>query len=165
MRYEFAGVGTGTLGGTSFQDAPFLLTLRGDTSHVIFLRDRGLYYLDGPSSFSIEGAGAGNFSAPTRAIAHPGNSAAGLSRGGPDGLDLVDLFEPDFAAYDLKTPFPLVREDEPTAVEQFANVATTAGLLTFSSIDYVTFRAVPEPSSVLTLAGLSAVVSLRRRRR
>ena len=48
-----------------------------------------------------------------------------------------------------------------TAVDQFQNVATSAGSLSFSSITNVTFVAnvVPEPSS-LALCGVAALVGL-----
>ena len=167
MRYEFTGVGTGTLGTTPFTNAPFVINLMGDTANIIRVGS-DVHSLDGTSTFFIDGLGLGDFTQPTRVFSNVGVSAIGFSRGttGTESpTDLIDLHDPAFAGYDLRRPFPLFREEDPTAVGQFRNVSTSRGLLTFSSIDYVTFQAFPEPASAAILAAVGTAAALRRRRR
>ena len=163
IRFEFKGVGSGSLAAKSFENAPFAIQLSGDTANVA--RNVDVYTLAGPSSFYIGGVGSGDFAITTRVFSNNGIPAVGFSRGGASGSDLVDLFEVSLAGYDLKKPFGLVREEDPQAVSQFRDVDTTAGLLTFSSMEYVTFQAFPEPSSAALLIGLAGAATLRRSRR
>lgn len=165
IRYEFTGVGSGQLGATPFTDARFVFSLEADTANVQFVPP-DLHTVDAPTAFSIGGVGSGTFITPTRVCSHLTNRAVCFSRAGTSGSDLVDLFgEPELAGYDLKRPIALVREEDPVAVSQFEGVVTTLGTLSFSSIDFVTFRAVPEPSAAGMALVAVAAATLRRRRR
>jgi hypothetical protein len=163
IRFEFTGVGTGSLAGKTFTNAPFFINLYGDTANIT-RPSSDVYSLEGSSNFNIEGIGSGDFTQSTRVFSNVGNRTVGFSRGSSSGSsDLVNLTDPAFAGYDLTRPLALVREEDPTAVSQFNNISTSLGLLTFTAIDVVTFRAVPEPSAGLAALGL-AIVTLRRRR-
>ncbi len=170
MQYTFQGIGTGTLGSTSFTEASFTITVLADRQ--LITAGGGIFSVNSTlATISIAGFSVTTFVTATRVFSNEKLSVAGFSRAGRRGQDLVDIANAAFATYNLTTSFGPVFVAVPFAVYQFQNVATTAGLLSFSSIRDVTFQAVrlgktmipgrplmpvPEPGT-LTLVALGAL--------
>ena len=169
----FSGVATGTLGTTSFTDAPFTVTSTGNTSSV--------FVTPGPSD-NLPGIGA------TIDIAgfSPAIFTDATSWGDPEGsgdiifndatlnteiLGFTRLFA-GLEAYQFQNSigpisggFPFI----PNIFENFQNIPTSQGLLTITTTSANVFTAAvatPEPASRwLAFAGLSAVFIFGRMRR
>jgi hypothetical protein len=142
-QYYFHGVGSGTLGSQVFGDAAFTILLTADTSDICQCTSSTVFEVEGPSRISIQGIDSAEFTIPTRVFSNVSVAAVGFSRALP--LDLRDFFgmrEPEFAGYALGTSIGPIFEPEPSAVNQFVNVPTSQGLLTFSSIEHVLFAAI-----------------------
>src|SRR5215472_8370738 len=66
LKYVFTGTASGTVGSTSFTNAPLTVSTTGDTSNVVLTGT--IYVLNVPpggASFSIGGVGSGTFSDAT----------------------------------------------------------------------------------------------------
>jgi len=168
--YTFEGVGVGSLDARTFE-AEFTITMATDTAGIVEVVP-GAFDVEGPSTIDIFGFPQGTFLIPTRVFANDNVDAVGFSRARSiGGADLVDLFDPVFNGYHLNTDFGPIVEPDPVAVNQFANVPLDIGLLTFNTIDIVTFTArtgqeAPEPGALGLLAlGLAAGAGWLRRRK
>jgi len=173
IQYIFTGVGSGTVGERLFTNAPFTIVATADTKDVQRVPELGgdlIYSVAAPAMIQIEGIGGGAINVPTRVFSSdpvPGGVSPfpmlGLSRlPHYDGINLLDVDDPSLAGYALRTATGPVFEDNPGAVDQFQNVPSALGRISFRDMDFVIFRAVPEPSGLLLLP-LTAFV-LRRRR-
>lgn len=167
MTYLFSGSGSGTMGGSAFTSQSFLVSITGDASGVAFsdlLLTIGIFGL--PGTITIGSGPAISF---TEALVVFGSTTSGavgfgnLVQGNliagvvaaPSGVDLVSNFGPASAANgDL---------------DQFVDVATSGGLLTFSAMSDFTFQSiattVPEPAAPVLVVVSMAGLALARRRR
>lgn len=164
INYEINGVGSGSLNGVAFNEQSFTFSLQGDTANFT---SPGFYESIDPlnsASVSVNGVGSTTFLIPTR-LGIAGN-AVFFSREGGGGLDLFDFIIDN--PVDLTTSFGPVAGYNVFALNQFVDVQTSLGLLTFSAADSVTFSAavVPEPETyALMLGGLGMTALVARRRR
>lgn len=165
LAYSISGTGSGTLGGVSFTDTAFSFTLSGETAN---LSGNLLDPLDS-ASFSIDGVGSGSFQIDTRL----GVSAGGVvffSRAGTGALDLFNFWSN--LPVDLASDFSVGMIGNATALDQFNDVATTAGALGFDSASNITFASeviqlseVPLPAAAwMLIAGLGGLVLASRKR-
>lgn len=163
--YTIVGTGSGFLGAYEFNDAAFTFTLIGSDAHYTSGALSRIDPLD-EVKVAIAGIGAGVLSVPTQLFLVDG--AAGLSRATSSGADLFDMIIPTIGG--LLQKFS-VQSSQVFALNQFQNVATTAGDLTVNSSSNVTFAhdasagAVPEPAAwTLMIAGFGLVGATLRRR-
>jgi hypothetical protein len=168
--YIFSGIGTGTAGPYSFNNAAFSLKVYSDTSDVAivgFTGGKNVYSTDASSALiTVAGIGTGTFTEGTRVFDAQGIDILGFSLSYTLGAG--DLWDFDCAAagsYDLSGP---VGPDTATPAPYSANISsqpTTLGLLTFNSVPTVTFSAVlvSEPSCIY-LCGVAVVGALFSRR-
>lgn len=163
ITYQFRATGgNGEFNGNQFNDAAFLITVTADTSNIVEFSP-GIYDVDGIATIEMPGVTTGTFVTPTRVYSNNLVPGAGFSRSRTiGGSDLLDLDEPAFAGYALTAPFGPVFEDTPLAVDQFSNVQLDTGMLSFFSVDTVTFVALPEPMTA-ALLGLGGLFIRRRR--
>jgi len=169
ITYSFTGTGTGVIGGTAFADAPFQFILNADTTQVALEPMRGaIGIMDLLGRFTIDGVGTVTFTRPTFVF---GGNGRDLIRFGDDTVgNYIAIFDDTLglAAYDLRSNFgPITSHND--NLDQFHDIPTDRGLLTYSVMSPVTFRStvdatVPEPALVLLMgAGLVlAAVRLRR---
>jgi hypothetical protein len=158
LRYTIDGTGSLTLGATDYTDVDFRFTLIGEPS--------GLGFAVLPLSsatLSLSGAVDALFLGPTRLGI---NSANVVFFARNEALDISDLF--DFTVpvrVDLAQPFGPVTGVGVFGLNQFIEVPTSLGALTFLSSSDVQFAAtaVPLPASLPLLAGAVAMVVVRRR--
>jgi len=163
ISYRFTGVGSGTLNGTPFNTAQFIIQVATtDTTLITSSKDmfNELIY-NTPSSITstiaISGIGSDTITEGTRLFSNTSVGAIGLQRSA-DG-DLMNLG--GFPNYDLKSAAGPVT-GVPGAINQFGNLGTSHGSLNFSSVPTATFQAfVPEPGA-LSLLTVTVSLALRR---
>ena len=142
--YVFKGIGSGTLGTTPLANGRFVIRLFSNTADITQLSNF-LVDTEGPASLSIDGFPTARFQLPTRVFSNTAVPAVGFSRATSiGGIDLLDLFEPDFAGYRLGTPLGPVLELNP--LNFIDAIPTCQGPVTFDTVDEVTFEAlIPAP--------------------
>jgi hypothetical protein len=158
--YTISGVGSGSLNGTAFTDQNFLFSLVGDSSSGNPIDP--LF----SATVSIAGFGTTTLSIPTR-LGLANSSAVYFSRSGMGGLDLFDFYVQNGSLVNgLVGPFS-VTGTSIFALNQFQNVGSSLGALTFNSSSNVTFTAaVPEPETyAMMMAGLGMLGFIARRRK
>lgn len=131
LTYTIEGNGSGSLGGASFGDADFVITMVGDTDTF---SGEDINPLE-CASVSIDGFGTTIFNIGTR-LGFNGNLTVFFSRS--TDLDLFDFFVD--APLDLTAPFAPVTGTIAYDLSQFVDVDTTMGLLTFVSSSDVIFQ-------------------------
>lgn len=163
INYTISGNGSGSLAGLSFTDQDFSISMIGDTANY----SSGSYDVIDPlnsATVAINGFGTTTFSIPTR-LGISGNIVF-FSRAGNGGLDLFDFFLN--APVDLQNAFGPVIGTSVFALDQFVDVSTSLGALTFYDSTSVNFSAavVPEPETwAMLLAGMGvSALAVRRRR-
>ncbi len=173
IQYRIAGTGSGSLAGVGFIDRAYAFNLIGDTTFLSTDLIDGSQVLDPLSNASVnlDGVGLATFSIGTR-LGQLANTVAFFSRSGLGGLDLFDF---DLAApVDLGNAFAGVTGSNVSALNQFIDVVTSLGALTFTASSDVSFSAIsltpvtpiPEPQTyALLLAGLGVVGALVARRK
>ena len=165
--YTITGTGSGSLNGISFTDSAFTFTLTGDTANL----SSGTIDPLNSALVTIAGLGSTTIGIQTELGTTPDGSVTFLSRSGSD-LDLFDFF--NSSTVDLGVSFGPITGTNIFALNQFQNVASSAGSLTFNTSSSVQFSGVvgaaaplPEPGTwALMLLGFGAVgVSIRRARK
>lgn len=87
LTYTHSGTGSGSIGGTNFSSANFIITMQVDG---VNLQTSPGYYIDHTSvSIDITGVGSYTFITPTRTFVTSGG-LVGFSRAGASGLDLFN---------------------------------------------------------------------------
>jgi len=162
ITYSFEGVGSGSLNNVAFDNSAFSFELHADTDKIT---NYGVFKVRVISSaINITGFSTASFNPSVlNVFMNPSFNALGFQ----DTLhgDLLDISDDALAGYNLATSIDVIYEPDPTAYNQFVNVATTSGPMSLSNVDWVNFSAtvVPEPSSALLLAvGSGGVIFYRR---
>ncbi len=175
IEYTFSGSGSGTVGATPFSAVNFEIIALADTTNVVSIFT-GIFMVQAASaSVQLQGIGTATVTEGTGVFSNTGNcsngpSCVGFSRftGSTTTSDLLDLSNAAFAGYNLQSSFAPVFDPTPFAVNQFANLSTSLGSLSFSSAQDVTFEAstelapVPEPSTLLLFGTMAAGLGLVR---
>jgi hypothetical protein len=152
--YTFQGIASGSLGTTSFTNAPFTITMIADTDEIVQIIESCtptpctvLYVNDDSATVSV-GDLTASITSSVRVFDNQTFQGLGLSRGGPRGNDLLDLgFYSEFATYNLATPFaigPLFPTPHSLGDGFDCNngcVTTNLGDLIIDSVQDVTFTA------------------------
>ncbi len=148
LKYVFTGTASGTVGNTSFTNAPLTVSTIGDTSTVMFTFAYFLNVPPGGASFSIGGVGSGTFNNGTYVFDNQNLTAFGgsVGFGGAGGVgDIIQIHDMDFgstvfASYDLKSAIgPLGFVTDPS-VADWVNLPTSLGNMTITSYTNVSFR-------------------------
>jgi len=164
ITFSFTGAGSGNLDTTVFTDVAFEVLISADTDDVSY----DIYGPDIPiiedlsGTIDISGVGIGTFVEPLYVFDNQTTNAVGF--GNRTEYDLIDLpvISVGLDTYDLTTYFGPITDQDPF-FGQFVNVKLSIGALTFTSMSYATFTAVPEPGTVLLVA-LGGLVIRRRQR-
>lgn len=163
--YTISGTGSGTLDGIGFDASPFVFTLVGDTANIATIGSGTVALNPLATASFVIGARSGTFLIPTRLGTAGSGTVVFFSRS--SGSDLFDFFLS--TAVDISMPFAPVTGTGVFALNQFNNVETTAGALTFNRSSDVIFSGggvVPEPASwAMLIAGFGLVGATMRRRR
>jgi hypothetical protein len=152
LKYVFTGTASGTVGDTSFTNAPLTVSTIGDTSTVVFTAP--IYRLNVPpggASFSIGGVGSGTFTDATYVFDNQTAFGGSVGFGDPSlplgsCCDIIQIHDADFnstvfASYDLKSPIgPLGFVTDPSFGD-WVNVPTSLGPMTVTSFTNVSFAA------------------------
>lgn len=171
IRFTHEGSGSGTLNGTPFGNASFVISAQGDTTNRQFLDFSSVYFIDHDTAeINLSGLGTFAFTSGTRTFVNQGNSLVGFSRAGPNGSDLFN--GPQHALY---SSWDMLTSIGPhsgigsllqwQAFGSTPSVTTSGGILIFDSPDsQATFTAtIPEPSAAV-LSLIAAIFSMFRSR-
>jgi len=165
ITFSFTGVGSGNLrhlrDTTVFTDAAFEVLISADTDDM-YISPLGNPRIDALSgTIDISGVGIGTFVEPLYVFDCQSCVAVGF--GNWTEYDLIDLFVIGVGldTYDLTTPFGPITDLDPF-FGQFNNVKLSIGSLTFTSMSYGTFTAIPEPGTVLLVAVGGLVIRRRK---
>jgi hypothetical protein len=147
VEFDITGQGTGTLDGVAWAGT-FDIEMIGDNSTVT---NSGAFSAIDPlasASVIITGVGTATLSDPTRLGLNSTNNAIFFGKSG--SLDYFDftLSPTDAAAFQFQAGYGPVNGTGVFALNQFANVATSLGLLTFSGSSDVSFSSVPAPNPI-----------------
>lgn len=160
--------GSGTIGGVPFGDAPFTITATADTANRQSFS--GAYYINHvTASIDIVGVGVYTFITATRTFVFNAGNAAGFSRSGPIGADLVTSGgDPSLGTWDMLSSIgPVPGPGELLQWGSSPTINTSGGTLFFNPDENPggTFQAivVPGPASIGAL-GFTGLVITRRRR-
>jgi hypothetical protein len=169
ITYIYSGTASGSLGGSGFTDASFVITAQADTSNVGGWCCSNAQNTHASATISLASLGTVSFSLPTHTwIAE--NCCMGF--GADQALNYVTLSGAPAllnVGYGLATDIgPILATAETHG--QFVDVATSGGALTISQLGGVSFQAitsaVPEVSASLLMAlGLAGVGLAARRRK
>ena len=165
--YTITGTGSGSLNGTAFSNAAFTFTLTGDPTT---LQTLGLITVIDPlttATVTIGGLGPVTFGLDTRLGQN--NVEVFFSRAS-GGNDLFDFMLS--SGVNLASNFGPVTGTNVTALNQFINVATSGGNLTFTQSSSVQFSgtlsntSLPEPATWATMMlGFAGIGFAARRNR
>ncbi|MDX2150641.1 MAG: PEP-CTERM sorting domain-containing protein [Bryobacteraceae bacterium] len=167
ITYRFSGSGSGVLGDIPFSEAAFVATVNGDTDDVAFQPPlAAVGALDLTGSILISGLGTFSFSNPLFVFIAFDTVGFGDFTNG----NLIVSLVPGSEAHGLVTNFGPALGGPNTNVNQFVDAATSGGALSFRTMSDITYEAstnvVPEPGSVLLMAGgMGALLLVVRRRR
>ena len=162
--FSFKGVGSGNLDTTSFANAAFEVLIPADTDDVEpsqWTPDT-FHIVNLSGTIDISGVGTGSFIEPLYIFDNQRVGAVGF--GNLTEHDLIDLYLVGVGldTYDLTTPFGPITDTDPFFA-QFKNVELSIGALTFTSMSYATFTAIPESGTILLL-GLGGLGLLKKRK-
>ena len=169
--YTLSTVGSGSLGGTAFNNASFTITATADTSQISAIASGTFQIPDISASESVAGLGTATFAGtwgfvnqapnqgPPAAFGIVGESVVGFN------ADILDVKNAALMTYNLNTSIgPLSGDD---VINGGLRFTTTAGDFSLNSASTVTFQAtldpVPEPSIwALFALGGTALISANR---
>lgn len=178
VTFTHQGVGSGSIGGTSFTNASFTITAVGNTLNVQSF-GVGVFIDHDSAMISITGVGTFLFTTGTRTFVNNTAEIVGFSRAGIDGGDLFDgPINPQFATWDMLSsigPIAGTANFLQWVNPQLPAVFTNGGQLIFNDgpspaifTATVAPGEIPEPAT-LTLLGLgfggASIVRRFRRRK
>lgn len=163
LTITYSGLGSGTIGNTSFSSTLFTITETLDTSNRMPLGGNIGWTIDDTSAtVNIQGVGTFSMTTPTRSFVYNPGSSAGYSRASVNGSDLIEISDPAFQTWDMTTPLGPIFANGSVLQWSALPVNTSGGQLAFDDArETINFRAVvtPEPGSWL-LAGVGILASL-----
>jgi hypothetical protein len=159
--YRYTGIGSGSLGSSSFESASFTIRASADTDNIATWVDADLQNTHLSTSIEIDGLGTVDITTPS----HTWIDQACCGGIGEDlSSNWITIDESGLFGYGLDTDLGPIVDTSPLDVVQFSGVSTSGGSLTFDSISSVTFVAtVPEPGLSVLLAIAVAPLLARRR--
>ena len=168
--FTIQGTGSGTVGSTAFNNAAFTFSVTTNTALIT-----SFTFPDGESGFetpavsaagiTIGGFGSGTFTDEEQLFVSNTLNTVGLTdiASGGGSMDLLDGTNTALGTYNLESSIGPLTLSDIVALNQFIDVATSLGSVTFTAATNVVFTAsevqVPEPATwTLGGAGLAGLL-------
>lgn len=175
LEISYAGQGSGSVGGTAFDDAEFVITgMLDSTTWSPLVGSSEVVYTAAhtEASIAIEGVGVFGFVTTVGAFVNQTTGLLGLVRFDGDGDPTNDLyhspFDPVLQTWDLSSPLPELVGNGRLLQWSFLDVITDGGLLLFDDSQpapvAVLVASVPEPTGALLFATAMLMTTVGRRR-
>jgi hypothetical protein len=173
VTYIYNGVGSGALDTAEFINTTFTITAVADTDNISSWCCSDLQNTHISTTIDISGLGLFSITTPSQTwYSNLGNSGV-IGLGADLGYNWLTLYDTAFMNYGLDTDLGPILAANIYDVNQFSDVVTSGGILSFSAIDSASFQAitdtapVPEPTSLLLLGtglGVIGLAAWRRRK-
>jgi hypothetical protein len=161
------GVGSGTLGGISFTETPFVITALANTADRVFYGHGVIELKHKSTNVAIDGLGSFSFITSSSTLVDLNNANVGFAEYGLFKAQLIfGPSDPAFTTWYLDTsigPYSSVGE---IAQWEYGTMNTSGGVLIFEENGFanLTFSAmIPEPNSICLVGCLLPLAFHRRR--
>ncbi len=152
ITYTYDGVGSGTIGTSTFSGAAFSIVASADTDNIQPWSNADLQNTHLSTSIHISGVGTFDILTASHTwIAQ--NCCAGIGEDLSSNWITMNSTQLIDVGYGLDTNIGPIIDNSPSNINQFTGVSTSGGTMAFSSVSTVSFTAtvVPEPSTAILL--------------
>lgn len=162
VEYVFTGIGNGSIGGESFFETEFTISLSGDEVDIFTTSSGYDKFIDSNARVMVNGIKDSIFFDTDISLVM-NNDVNFLVLGSPAiNRSLAIMNNEELIGYDLRGAFGPITDFELKGTNTFLDVPTEFGLLSIAEMSELTYYAVPAPNSFLILLFGAVKISCRR---
>lgn len=165
VEYIFTGIGNGSIGGESFFETEFTISLSGDEVDIFTTSSGYDKFIDSNARVMVNGITDSVFFTTDISLVM-NNDVNFLVLGSPSiNRSLAIMNNEELMGYDLRGAFGPITDYELKGTNTFLDVPTEFGLLSISVMSELTYNAVPAPNALIVMIMGGGVVARRGHRR